>query len=89
MMESKPNNHFGHGFLLGALAGATAYFLFGTKKGKKILKYVTEESIDTISEWGEVATDEESLENLKRIKDSTFVKKSEKLVKEVLDKHHR
>ena len=34
---------FSDGFLVGAVAGAAAFFLLGTEKGKKILKAITEE----------------------------------------------
>ena len=43
-------NKFLGGFLLGALIGAGAVFLFNTKKGKKILKSFSENGLDNISE---------------------------------------
>lgn len=42
-------NNFLSGFLLGALVGAGIVFLFGTKKGKKILKAISEEGEGKIS----------------------------------------
>ena len=42
------NNFFG-GFLLGLLVGGTIVFLLGTKKGKKLLKAISEDGIDNIS----------------------------------------
>lgn len=54
-MENNPSassgrgNNFFSGFLLGALIGAAAVFLFGTKKGKRILKAISEEGSGNIS----------------------------------------
>ena len=44
------NNGFGNGFLLGAILSGAAVFLLGTKKGKKLLKTLTEEGIEGISD---------------------------------------
>lgn len=44
------NGRFSDGFLLGALVGGAAVFLLGTKKGNKILKAVTEEGLDGLTE---------------------------------------
>lgn len=41
---------FGSGFVLGSIIGAGAVFLLGTKKGKKLLKTLTEEGFDSVSE---------------------------------------
>lgn len=47
------NNHnsngFGNGFLLGCIVGAAVVFVLFTKKGKKLLKALTEEGIEGIS----------------------------------------
>ena len=40
---------FFNGFLLGLLVGAALVFLFGTKKGKKLLKAISEEGAENIS----------------------------------------
>lgn len=54
-MENNPSTGSGHGnnffsgFLLGALVGAGIVFLFGTKRGKKILKAISEEGEGKIS----------------------------------------
>lgn len=42
-------NNFFSGFLLGALVGAAVVFLFATKKGKRILKAISEKGADNIS----------------------------------------
>lgn len=53
-MEMENNNSnsgskFINGFLLGALIGAGVVFLLGTKKGKKLLKAISEEGLGNIS----------------------------------------
>ncbi len=52
-------NHgrFSDGFLLGVIFGGFAVFLLGTKKGKKILKTITEEGFEGL---GEIAKDLEN-----------------------------
>jgi len=47
--NSNSGNKFTSGFLLGALIGAGAVFLLGTKKGKKLLKAISEEGLGNIS----------------------------------------
>jgi len=51
-MESNNNggNKFLSGFLLGALIGGGAVFLLSSKKGKEILKILSEEGLDKISD---------------------------------------
>ena len=56
------NNHsskFFDGFLWGAIMGGGLVFLLGTKKGKKILKMITEEGVEGLSEILEEQMDEE------------------------------
>lgn len=54
-MDNNPSAGSGHGsnffsgFLLGALIGAGLVFLFGTKKGKKLLRIISEKGADNIS----------------------------------------
>ncbi len=43
------NNHFSQGFILGALVGGAAIFLLGTKKGNKILKTLTEDGFEGLT----------------------------------------
>lgn len=54
---------FLNGFLLGALIGAGAVFLLTSKKGKELLKTLSEEGLDNISELlreeDQVVNDEE------------------------------
>ena len=57
------NNHnsgggFLQGLLLGALIGGGAVFLLGTKKGKKLLKTLTEEGLEGIAGIEDLIEDE-------------------------------
>lgn len=67
------NNHHhsgggaGNGFLLGALIGAGAVLLFTTKRGKRILRQVSEEGLDSLADKGLLdffALDEEEEEDV-------------------------
>ena len=49
--NSNSNNNFFSGFLLGLLVGAAVVFLLGTKKGKKLLKAISEDGVDNISNF--------------------------------------
>ena len=42
-------NGFGSGFILGIIVGAALVFLLGIKKGKKLLKIITEEGLEGVS----------------------------------------
>jgi gas vesicle protein len=48
--NSGQTGKFFNGFLLGCLVGTAVVFLLGTKKGKKLLKAISEEGIDNISD---------------------------------------
>ena len=60
------NNHQGgkfiNGFLLGLIIGAGVVFLFGTKKGKRLLKNLSEDGFgnitDILEQAGELEEDE-------------------------------
>lgn len=45
---------FSNGFLLGALVGGSLVFLLGTKKGKEVLKMLTENGLNEVSELKEL-----------------------------------
>lgn len=47
--NNQKEGKFLSGFLLGLLVGGFVVFLLGTKKGKKLLKAISEDSIDNIS----------------------------------------
>lgn len=49
MDNNKSGSNFFSGFLLGALIGGVVVFLLGTKKGKRILKTISEEGAENIS----------------------------------------
>ena len=47
--NNKSGNNFFGGFLFGVLVGAAIVFLLATKKGKKILKAISDDGLDNIS----------------------------------------
>ena len=57
-------NNFFSGFLLGVLVGAAVVFLLGTKKGKRLLKTISEEGVDNISNILEEASSSEELDEI-------------------------
>ena len=57
------NNFFG-GFLLGLLVGGFLVFVLGTKKGKRLLKVISEEGLDNISNILEEADKTEDLDEV-------------------------
>ncbi len=50
MNNNSSGNRFFDGFLWGAIIGGGLVFFLGTKKGKKLIKTLTEEGIDNLSE---------------------------------------
>lgn len=46
--QKQHNSHFGTAFFLGLIIGAGIALLFATKKGRKILKALTEEGLDNM-----------------------------------------
>lgn len=52
--SNRSNNSFGI-FLFGALVGAAVVFLLATKKGKRILKIISEKGLDNLSDLLEKA----------------------------------
>ncbi len=46
----KQGNNFLSGFLFGVLVGALTVFLFGTKRGKRLLKVISEKGAGNISD---------------------------------------
>ena len=47
--NNQNNGKFFNGFLLGLIIGGVLVFLLGTKKGKRLLKAISEEGIENIS----------------------------------------
>lgn len=50
-------NGFSTGLILGIIIGAAAVFLFGTKRGKRLFKVITEEGLEGISDIGDLIED--------------------------------
>lgn len=78
-MEDKNSNQnqngSGNGFLLGALMGSVATLLFTTKKGREIVRDLTEKGIEKIAEL-EGAIKER--EQVKEIEESDYVEPKER-----------
>lgn len=69
--QQNSSGGFGNGFLLGVLLGGGVVFLLGTKKGKQLLKVITEEGWERAAELKdefEGILDEYEEEDLKRQK---------------------
>ena len=49
MNNNSGGNRFFDGFLWGAIIGGGIVFLLGTKKGKKLLKTISEEGVEGLS----------------------------------------
>ncbi|PIP74276.1 MAG: hypothetical protein CO135_03930 [Candidatus Levybacteria bacterium CG_4_9_14_3_um_filter_35_16] len=60
--NSSHNNRSFNGFLIGLIFGAVIVFLFATKRGKKILKLISEEGLDNITNVLENMEDEEMMD---------------------------
>src|SRR5947209_2623694 len=56
------NGNFSNGFLLGALVGGGLVFLLGTQKGKQVLKMLTENGIEGVSELRDLLNEDEDNE---------------------------
>ena len=70
------DNRFLNGFLLGALLGGSAVFLFGTRTGKNLLKIVSEQGLDgLISLLEEYDFDE--LNQIEEAEDKSFERETE------------
>jgi gas vesicle protein len=83
--NNQNNGKFFSGFLIGFIVGAAVVFFLGTKKGKRLLKTISEKGINNISnllEKADKAEDmDEILEEKKPKKD--FTSKREFAVKEI------
>lgn len=83
-MENNNNggSKFINGFLLGALIGAGAVFLLSSKKGKKLLKILSEGGLDKISDLlqeqeNTIEDDFEGDEEVASVKDSAESQKEQ------------
>ncbi|MDE2588780.1 MAG: hypothetical protein KGL95_03855 [Patescibacteria group bacterium] len=52
-----------NGFFLGVIVGAALVFLLGTKKGKKLLKLLTESGIEGVSDLQEMIAETEDADD--------------------------
>lgn len=64
MNNNNSSNGFSHGFILGALIGGGIVFLFGTTKGKKLLKTITEEGLEGIADLEDLSEEETEYEDV-------------------------
>ena len=64
MQNNNPHhdNKFFNGFLIGLVLGAAIVFLFATKRGKKILKLISEEGFESITNVLEEIEEEEMVD---------------------------
>lgn len=62
MNNNSGGGRFFDGFLFGLIIGGGLVFLLGTKKGKRLLKMISEEGIENISELLEKNIDQEEYE---------------------------
>jgi hypothetical protein len=60
--NSHHDSKFFSGFLIGLILGAAIVFLIGTKKGKKILKTISEEGLEGIANTLQEMEDEEMVD---------------------------
>ncbi len=64
--KQKPENNFWFGFLMGGVLGASGLFLFGTKKGRELLKKTLESTEELENSLADVFSElEEKIENNK------------------------
>lgn len=56
-MNNNNGNGFSTGFLLGAIIGGAVVFFLGTEKGKKLLKTITDEGLENISDLKDFVED--------------------------------
>jgi len=58
------SNSFANGFLFGLIIGAAAVFLLATKKGRKILKLISVEGLDSLTNIVEEYTSDAEKEDI-------------------------
>jgi len=62
--NNQNNGKFFSGFLIGFIVGAAVVFFLGTKKGKRLLKTISEKGINNISNLLEKADKAEDLDKI-------------------------
>jgi hypothetical protein len=73
MNNDRSSNNFPGSFLFGVLIGAAIVFLLGTKKGKKILKTISEEGIGNLNNLLEKADKATNLDEIYEEEDDEVV----------------
>ena len=73
--NNQKEGKFFNGFLLGLLVGAAVVFLLGTKKGKKLLKSLSEDGLSNISDIFEEAEELEG-DDVEEKSEPSFAKAS-------------
>ena len=82
------NSRFMDGLLWGMLIGGTAVFLFGTKKGKRLLDILTEEGVDGFNKvLHEIETEMEDVEDEVEPEARTKKEKINDLITQKLEKN--
>ncbi len=81
--DSGQGGKFFNGFLLGLLVGAALMFIFGTKKGKKLLKTISEDGAENISNILDKANKTEDSDRVYEEGIEDIVPKREFAVKEI------
>ena len=85
-MDKHDHHHgggFGNGFLIGFIVGAAVIFFLFTKRGKELLKTITEEGIEGVEEFKElldVDVAEEEYEEEPKEKVERVIAKTEEVV---------
>lgn len=82
-MDKHDHHHaggFGNGFLIGCIVGAAVIFFLFTKRGKELLRTITEEGIEGVEEFKELLDmdgDDEEYEESPRERVDHVVTKTE------------
>jgi gas vesicle protein len=92
--EHNHNDHQGgsfHPFLLGVIVGVALALLFTTKKGRKILKALTDQGMDKIEKWEEVLYKKipatEAVEGVDEMLEAQDYEAAEELKEDLSPKH--
>lgn len=78
------SNSFANGFLFGLIVGAAAVFLLATKKGRGILKLISEEGLDSLTNIVEEYTSEAEKEDVEDIQNEESDEVSPSVVAEAV-----
>lgn len=89
MDNNKSNSNFPGGFLFGVLVGAAIMFLLGTKKGKNILKAISESGMDNLNNVLEKAGKGASLEEVYEEEDDDIVQETKFVARETVEEKPR